>query len=568
MDLDELKETEIWTLYEKMKNYNMLMNVYSDTDRNYRMYNGNQWYGVKLDGIEPVCLNIIKPIVKYKQAILHQNVYGINYSAENIKDSEDSEIANKTCELLNNLARRTWEKDRFDKKIRKLTKDGAINDEGIIYVTYDETNNIPINEVLYKNDVGYGNENSDEIQNQPYIIIRQRKTVIETREIAKANEVEETSITNIMGDNDTQGTTGEAAKEEINDACWLLTKIWKAKDGKVHYSQATRYVDIIKDKNTRLTRYPLVHFCWEEKAGYSRGEGEVRQLIPNQLEINKIIMRRVIVTKKNAYPQTIVNVAKVRNPKAVNRIGSTIETNDQTVDDVRKIINTTNPAQMSTDVDKLQNDLITLTRELAGAGDAASGDVNPTEASGRAILAVQNASKMPMTEQLETLKDTIDQLAKIWLDMWKTYAVKGLTIENVIKDKLTGEETKQLVKVPYEILDKLEAEVKVDVTPKSPYDKFSQEISIENMLKAGYFTPEKLSELEVYVSLLDDDSSMPKQKIEQAIKHIKATQEHIDAINNQAQELQAQVNRQMDNQETITSMGEQGTNIYEEAQAL
>ena len=34
-------------------------------------------------------------------------------------------------------------------------------------------------------------------------------------------------------------------------------------------------------------------------------------------------------------------------------------------------------------------------------------------------------------------------------------------------------------------------------------------------------TKQKLSELEVYTDLLDDDSSMPKQKLEKAIKRAK-----------------------------------------------
>ena len=568
MDIEELEKTTIWNLYEKMREYNHLIGVYGDTDRNYRMYNGNQWEGLIIEGINPVSFNIIKPIVKYKLSVIHQNDYTINYSAENIKDSMSNEITNKTCELLNNMARKTWEKDRFDRKIRQMTKDSAINDEGIIYVTYNPETNMPINEVIYKNDVGYGNENSSEIQTQPYIIIRQRKTVIETQKIAKENGVKDVDVINIVGDNDTSETTGEAGKYEINDSCWLLTKLWRGANGTIHYAQATKYVDIKKDTDTELTMYPLVHMTWEEKVGYSRGEGEVRQLIPNQLEINKIIMRRALVTKKTAYPQTVINASKVTNPKAINRIGSTIEVNGQTVDDVRKVISTTSPAQMSTDVDKLQNDLISLTRELAGAGDIATGEVNPAEASGRAILAVQNASKMPMTEQLETLKDTLDQLAKIWLDMWKTYAVDGLTIEYDKKDALTEETTKQLVKVPYEILEKLKAEVKVDVTPKSPYDKLSQEISIENMLKAGYFTPDRLGELEVYVNLLDDDSTMPKQKLIEAINHIKEVQKQINAINMEAQEIETQANKYINDQQDIGLIGSTGDDLYTEAQAL
>ena len=172
-----------------------------------------------------------------------------------------------------------------------------------------------------------------------------------------------------------------------------------------------------------------------------------------------------------------------------------------------------------------------------------------------------------MNEQLEVLKDTIDQLAKIWLDMWKTYAVDGLKIENEVKDELTGQSTMQMVSVSYEILERLQAEVKVDITPKSPFDKYAQEMSIENMLQAGYFNSQKLSELEVYVSLLDDDSSMPKQKMEEAIKHMKKVQERINQINMQAQEMQAIANQFIGNQQDIAGMGQYGTQLYEQAMA-
>ena len=564
MNIEEIPKTTIWELYEKMRDYNTMLEVYSDTDKNYRMYNGNQWEGLKVDGVEPVSLNFIKPIVKYKLAVIHSNDYAVVYSAENIEETEFKDIANKTCELLNKKARKIWEKDRFDKKLRKLTKDAAINDEGLIYVDYDKDQNVPVNEIIYKGDVGYGNENSDEIQTQPYIIIRQRKPVSEVQELAKLNKVSKKDIDLIEGDTDTGDASGENAKKEVNPNCWFITKMWK-ENGTVWFAQSTKYVDIVKPTNTELTMYPLVHMTWEEKIGYSRGEGEVRHLIPNQLEVNKTIMRRALVAKKTAYPQTVVNTAKVRNPEAINRIGGVIKTDTNTVDDVRKILTTTTPAQMSTDVDKLQNDLITITRELAGAGDIATGTVNPESASGRAILAVQNASQMPMTEQLETLKDTIDQLAKIWLDMWKTYAVDGLTIENEVKDPVTGETTIQMVSIPYEVLEKLQADVKVDITPKSPFDKYAQEVSIENMLQAGYFSPQRLGELEVYVSLLDDDSSMPKQKMEEAIKHIKAVQDQIGQIQAQAETLQTQANNYIGQQQDITAIGNYGNQLYSQA---
>ena len=64
-----------------------------------------------------------------------------------------------------------------------------INDEAVIYVNYDEDTQNPINEVLSKNDVQYGNENSPDIQTQPYIIIKQRLPLINVEEMAKAEGV-------------------------------------------------------------------------------------------------------------------------------------------------------------------------------------------------------------------------------------------------------------------------------------------------------------------------------------------------------------------------------------------
>ncbi len=62
MRTEEIKETSIWRLYEKGRNFHRMRNVFADSDRNYRMYNGNQWEGAKLGGIEPIQKNFIKSI--------------------------------------------------------------------------------------------------------------------------------------------------------------------------------------------------------------------------------------------------------------------------------------------------------------------------------------------------------------------------------------------------------------------------------------------------------------------------------------------------------------------------
>lgn len=533
MDLKELKETEVWQLYQRGKSYLYMMNVYSDTDKNHRMYNGNQWEGLKIKSIEPVQLNFIKPVVKYKVAVINQNLWGIVYNPDNFEE-DFRDTASQLCKLLNLKAANIWEKDRMDIKIRKISKEAAINDEAPMYLRYDNDKKMPVSEKISKNDIYYGDENNSEIQTQPYILIRQRKSVIEARNLATSEGVPKEELEKIIGDNQTWEEAGEQAKYEVDDKVTIITKFYK-NNGKVYYTMATRYLDIIKDENSGLTRYPIAHMLWEDKEGSARGEGEVRNLIANQIEVNKTLMRRALVAKQTAYPQKIVNVDAIENPSAVDTVGGTIKVKGKQVEDVKKMFAVTQPMQMSSDVELLQNDLIKTTRELAGAGDITIGAVNPETASGKAILAVQNASQQPLVEQMASLKDFIEQIALIWLDMIITYNPNGLILQDKSINQITGEETITPIKVNEEALTKLKASVKIDITPISAYDKYAQELSMENLLKGGWFSPQKIGQLETYVEALPDNSTMPKQQLLELIKKVKAKQEYIAQIQAQMQ---------------------------------
>jgi hypothetical protein len=246
----------------------------------------------------------------------------------------------------------------------------------------------------------------------------------------------------------------------------------------------------------------------------------------------------VLTVKYQAYPQKVVDITKVQNPAALNTVGGVIKTNGQTVDDVHKVVGTIPPAQMSPDVRELQESLIQTTRDLAGAGDTATGQVNPESASGRAILAVQQASQAPITEQKESYKNFIEDIARIDLEYIIAYAEDGLNVEETVVDPMSGEEVVQMVNVPQTALQQLKASVKVDVTPKGVYDRFAQEQTIENLLMNGMFSAQRVAEFKAYVDALDDDSVAPKMKLEEIVNNILKEQQRIAQIEAQAQMMQ------------------------------
>jgi hypothetical protein len=108
-------------------------------------------------------------------------------------------------------------------------------------------------------------------------------------------------------------------------------------------------------------------------------------------------------------------------------------------------------------------------------------------------------------------------------------------MEETVTDPSTGKETVQLVNVPQSALQQLQATVRIDITPKSVYDKFAQEQTVENLLMQGFFTAQRVGELETYASVLDDDAVAPKMKIMEAIDNIKDQQKKIAMIDAQAQ---------------------------------
>lgn len=560
MDL-ELKETDIWGLYESHLLFMNRKGYFAKTDRNFRFFNGDQWEGVVLKKTEPIQVNFIKPIVKYKVAVVTSTDYALIYNSENYDNKEFREVAKKASELVTKKAQKVWEINKIDTKLKKCVKKSAINGEVVSYFYWDSKKEVPIMELKSKVDVMYGNENDDDIQEQPYILLKKRTTLSQAREYARNKGVKEEDIDAIHADNFTQNESGNDSKEEVTDMVTIVTMLYK-KNGTIHYSEAMKFVDIEKDADTGLTYYPIAHLNWEDCEGNARGIGEVEQYIDTQIEVNKTATRRAFIGKMISYPHTVINKNKIDNPQDLNKVGSTIYVNDTSADDVSKFFKITTPGQISPDIASLQNELITTCRELAGAGDIATGQIKPDEASGKAILAVQRASEQPLDEQSSSTKQFIEDIGLIIFDMLKTYS-ESLVVIDENTDPVSGDVNEDVLEIPKSVLETLQISIKIDVTPKSAYDKYAQEVSLENLAKSELFLPQNQQLLEDYVSLLDEFSTMPKAKLLELLKRRKKRTEVIEEMSTEAEQmkLQAQQNQAdaMDI-ENISQMGNQLVN--------
>lgn len=530
-------ETEEWKLYEKGKNYNTSMGLYRDTEDNYDFYHGNQWKGAQLGSIQPITLNIVRPTVKYKVGVLNSNSYQIVFNPNVYESYEEEQNLEDTCKVLNRYSNKIWEVEQVNKKVREVLKDACINSEGIVHA-YEENEKIKV-EVIDKTNIYYGNENDSDIQSQPYILISYRRTVDSVKEEARQNGMSEEEIAKITSDSDIEEQSGRDKRiEEISPMCLVLLKYYK-KDGTIWMKKSTRNAVVHEEADTKLKLYPIAHMVWEEVKGYSRGIGEVKYLRPNQIEINKTATRRAIAVQLCAYPKLIANMEYISNPSSLDKVGTTIKLEGIQADDVNKVVSYLRPTTMSTDALNLQQELMKDTQDLAGAGDTVNGNVDPTQASGKAILAVQQAGQQPLNDQLERFKTFIEDLARIWFEMIQTYSTNGITVTKETKDLNTGEAVETPYRMSYEELQGIKLNIKIDITPHSAYDKYAQEQSLENLMI------QKLITFEEYVKALSEDSVMPKPKLEKILKDRQENNRRILEIEKQVNQINGAMNQVM-----------------------
>lgn len=450
--------------------------IYEQGKINERFYVGDQWHGANCGNDRPLVRhNVIKRIGDYKMAVIASNPVTVNYSVEGVPNTvgisdraredrdafahgqisaQDSmglppeeELA-VTMTALSDYFKTTAERVKFEDLKEQALRNAYVSGTGILYTYWDDkirtglyadkSGTTPIQgdiacEVLDIENVYFGDPNLYDIQAQPWIIIAQRKSVSELQREARRNGRTEAEIDAIKPDRDTGYMAGDRADDEPEDSrkTTVLTKLWKEweKDGacRIMASVAVRGAVIRKQWDTKLRVYPLAAFRWERRRNCAYGESEITYLIPNQIAINRMLTANVWAVMMLGMPLTIVNGDVVQQP-ITNDPGQVIKVYG-TSEDLGNAVRYVNPPNFAPALEQNISSLINNTLTQSGANDAALGDVRPDNTS--AIVAVREAATMPMQTVQNRFYSFIEDVARIWADMWVTmYGKRSLKIED------------------------------------------------------------------------------------------------------------------------------------------
>ncbi len=432
---------------------------------NERFYIGDQWHGVQASAERPLVReNIIKRIGDYKMSVIGSNPVTVNYSADGVPNTIDTQKriskwrgdlalgmwptaepvtaedeVNLVMTALSDYFRVTSERLRFDELKSQILRRAYISGTGLLYTYWDdhlqtglyadEARTAPILgdircEVLDVENVCFGDPTLDDIQEQPYILVVQRRRLddirLEMKRLGRSTQAHD-----LRPDH-----TGE---EELPDGkATVITKFYREWDetGTRSVIRAVRVCGNVVVRpawSLGVRLYPLAKFHWEPRRRCIYGESEITHLIPNQIAINRMVTASVWAVMMMGIPIMVVN-GDVVQQKVTNDPGQVIRVFGSS-DDVNSAIRYIQPPNFSPQFDANITSLIRNTMSQSGANDAALGDMSPDNTS--AIIALREAATMPMQTMQNRFYAFVEDVARIWAEFWVTqYGPRSLKIED------------------------------------------------------------------------------------------------------------------------------------------
>lgn len=456
----KINPTEIFKEYQKGVDFKNLMGargLYEQSKINERFFIGDQWHGANCGNERPLVRhNIIKRIGDFKMAQVLSAPLSVNFSADGIPNTvgiktkgkayekfsdntmqflgaADNDEINLVMSALSNYQKVTAERVNLNSLCSNLLKNAYITGTGILYTYWDsdidtglyadEFHNSHIKgdincEVLDSLNVYFGDPALTTVQEQPYILIAGRHSILSVLDEADRFGGQISLI---------------SKKETVTEdgKVLVLTKLFKSvnKDGSVTVkcTKVTEKGVVRPVFDTGLHLYPISVFNWENRSDRIYGESEITYLIPNQIAINRMITAQVWSAMTSGMPMMVVNGDTVSG-ELTNDPGQIIKIYGSN-EDVSGAVKYVTPPDFSSNFANSISDLINNTLTQSGANEVALGDSRPDNAS--ALITMQKAATLPLQLIKNRFYSFVEDFSRVWVDFWiSKYGNRRIKIED------------------------------------------------------------------------------------------------------------------------------------------
>ncbi len=479
-----MTENISWRQFEAGRDYNQRIGLYENTASNERFYRGDQWKSVTSGPLPTPVFNFVRRITDYlvSQAAI-ANV-DIVYSDENlpfVQDEHHRMRINDAVGLLNRHAAFRWEKCHLDRLIHKVLLDAALSGDGVFFTYWDPTIRTGqpytgdfVTTTIDGANIFVENVNSNDLQNQRYVIISGRDSVESLRAEAIAGGASREEAAKIKADGDLHYGAGVCAAYENLDAsaakASYIIKYTRVERGYVQFEKSTKNC-VIRRVVTGLRLYPLAMFNWIPTKNSYHGASPITPMIQNQKYVNKayaLMMKHMI---DSAFSKVVYD--KTRIPEWTNEVGQAIGVAGGNLEGIAATIKS---GEMDDGFAGIIDDVISHTKDSMGATDVSLGEAAPTNTS--AIVALQESNSITLDALRSSLYCCLEELAAIWIDFMCAYYADGRMV-------LTREGAEPL---DCRLLREELIGARVDVGAATRFSKASALSELKNLLDGGHIT--------------------------------------------------------------------------------
>ena len=548
------KAGEIWKQYLDGVKYQQSMGFTTDFPKFISFKEGDQWAAVteNTKNLPRPVFNITEMFIRSKRAAVTNQGLSLVYTPLEVFDDEETQArAEQGAKDFTDFAKIMWENLDQEELNNEFVDDAVTVGTGILHYYWNANkkggNQLKWNgdlegEVLDPLNVFFANPHRKKVQDQEWIIIQDRMTVKEARDLARREGIAEELVRLIGADNNESGEyTSETKEVTENDKITVLLKYFK-KDGTVYYSKSTSSLVIIDDRlltpevegsSYKMGLYPIALMSCIRRKKCIYGLGYAQDVIAINKAVNQLKAMQLLNAIQCGNPALVTRPNAIRQ-KITNQGGQIITDYSPNGDGIRYM----QPPNFSTIFSQLGNEMFELARTTTGVTDVSTGETLGANMAASAIIALQNQAKTPIKELQNRYFSAIKEVGDIWLEFFKAYY--NMDRNMIVEDEEGKAENRVFNGSNYADIDyKLKVEVAVAT------DKETLAVSLLDAMRAR----EDINK-EQYVELMPDDAMPFKANIKeiwkkekqdvlvQAMGQIKQQQMIIDQLQGQQGDVQ------------------------------
>lgn len=442
------KASEIWKQYLDGVKYQQSMGFTTDFPKFISFKEGDQWAAVteNTKNLPRPVFNITEMFIRSKRAAITNQGLSLTYTPLEVFDDEEMQArAEQGAKDFTDFAKIMWENIDQEELNNEFVDDSVTVGTGILHYYWNPNkkggNQLKWNgdmqgEVLDPLNVFVSNPQRRKIQDQEWVIIQDRMTIGEAKELARREGVAEEYIKLIGADNNESGEyTSETKEVTENDKITVLIKYFK-KDGAVYYSKSTSSMVIVEDRaltpevegsTFKMSLYPIALMPCIRRKKCIYGLGIAQDVIAINKAINQLKAMQLLNAIQCGNPALVTKPNAIRQ-KITNQGGQIITDYSPNGDGIRYM----QPPNFSTIFSQLGNEMFELARTTTGVTDVSTGETLGANMAASAIIALQNQAKTPIKELQNRYFSAIKEVGDIWLEFFKAYynMDRNMAIEN------------------------------------------------------------------------------------------------------------------------------------------